>query len=311
MKVLLDQQYVTHTPKPFARDDALAISVHKWQQRGRSNFFDLGCRLLSGMCGIQRVSNHSLDYLKIWDILFAEKERFLQIKQPFYSIHADAGMNTTDYSSATKEFLYQTTGMYQGISDELSDRNILLSTVTGFGAITDLWSQSEDSLLPLGEGGTFILQVGELYHRQTQLLLWVMFQSFEQVSVVKPPPSNAFDNEKYIVCHHFKRTVYSHSYTARMKESAELFEGCPLSWFSYISHIEDQFRKEKEIAQRKAEIITSLLVLHHPQLSGKSLEVFEQDLTSGKNIEKYCARYLESVNHRYPHPQALRGGGFQ
>lgn len=56
----------------------------------------------------------------------------------------------------------------------------------------------------LREGGTFILKIFDMFHKDTLVLVQILYESFQYIYITKPNTSRPANSEKYLVCCNYK-----------------------------------------------------------------------------------------------------------
>jgi hypothetical protein len=278
--IRLEDSFRGRTPKLFHRDDVLTLKMNRWKEQGRGSFFETASRLINPLSALPLVIHPNktpMSFFKAYEIFVKNKDLFQKLPKKFRIFSKeDTG-------------IVEASQLYFG-TERTNGAKVYLATVISFENVEITLKKIGELTEHLCNEGALLVALGEMYQSRVQLLLWVLYQLFEDVRLYKPLVSNVFDNEKFAICNGFTRKI-----RINITDWGKLLESCPLPWFSYISEIESLFQKEKEIAQRRAENLTKLLVFHRPFANANSLGKMSTLCLSGSNIKKYCKKYIDTL----------------
>jgi len=282
--VRLKETFQKCTPQLFHRDDVLALKMNQWKTQGRVTFFDTACRLINPLSGLAETVHVALVFFKMYEI-FCEDEKL------FADLPAKLGTVVVGDEQSGLQVCRKYFGKDRIQQQQQQQRApVHLVIINSFDSVDLTWNTVAGILDRLSAGGALIVCLGELYHSHAQVLIWVLYQVFREVHICKPKVSNVFDNEKFAVCHGFQPEK-----KMDLSDWGKILEMCPLPWFSYIAETERVFQQDQEIAQRRAERLTKLLVFHKPFANRHALNKMTNLCLMGANKQKYCLNYLETL----------------
>jgi hypothetical protein len=108
-----------------------------------------------------------------------------------------------------------------------------------------LWDHAFRCMHLLSSGGDLVFGIHESYQRTTQILLWVLSQNFTTISLHKPSMVSRISTCKYVVCSGLlPRRRYTDAIVGL--DPMLLADDCPLTWFSYMTSIQNKFTETSE-----------------------------------------------------------------
>ncbi len=133
------------------------------------------------------------------------------------------------------------------------------------------------------EHGILVIQVGSLFHRNIQDIIWKLMISFEQVKLVKPSICSPHLDIKYLICCGYRRV-----------QSVEVPS---IHWYYYLNSIEHEFTTKKNVFQRRACDLAKLLIV---ESTGIPVPKIDQCLlclsnvcAQDENIRKFGTLYYQ------------------
>jgi len=292
--VQLTQKYALATAQCTERDNALGIILQQWKSQGYASHVEAGYRLLDVLYeGLQR--HYPIDFLRRWELL-----KFVQTQSPQSlpsKLSIDGvGVGSSMALAACRRFVDRVdtsaeSGFHLTFVECDADRERPLAL--------QLWTATHGALQRLGADGVLVLSVQELYQTNTQLLLWVLFQSFATVHIVQPAACSLTSNDKYVVAIGYRpevyRTQFEKDVSLPLGDPMEMMELCPVSWIAYILNLQTQFTHFKETMQRQVEAVTRLLIRSYPRWTYAQSREFTRRCLADPNAKLYCQRYLETL----------------
>ena len=242
----------------YQRDGQLELTIQKLTAHGKNRLFDFAVSLLTSVQP-QVINVHPivLQLLELTGLHWTENNVHHLGKHVVYSMEAERLVvkNNIETSHLC-----------------ISTPNTLLNKEGDF--CRALWDGAYLGLQTLPKGSQFVTTVHELYQRGSQILLWVLFRSFDKVSIQKPSSSNLTDTRKYIVCLGFKPHIFNSKYRDKSFCTSPMLlaDDCPKYWFVYITSIQNVFTKMSEQWKRKSVDVYQLLLKHditnenHPKI---------------------------------------------
>lgn len=146
----------------------------------------------------------------------------------------------------------------------------------------------------LRAGGVAVFSIGEFYHHQNKLILWLLFLLFDNVLVSKPATSGSCTNTKFITCSGYRRHCYVAQYESlhhAILQTPLLIE-FPLSWSYWLTAQQNRYTLEKETALRRSLQVTTILLQCNTGFSDSQLRHFVEKCYTDKNV-----RTLQLLTH--------------
>lgn len=257
------------------RDDVLQLAISQFTEQGTSACFETACRLVDPMRRLSAVFHQ--DYFKLWEIY-----AHFQLLAPtgaFSALH----FSSEAFRTATTHWF----------PDLVAGAPVGIATLT---VLNNVWPMLENILAVLQPAGYLVLQLGYMNQFELKLLLWFLFNIFEEVHLCKPRASPVCDQEKFIVCRQFRATQYGTVYAAQMQSFAAnpmaILEQSPLQWFAHVHALEIKFAKHEERWKHKAVAVAKLLGSQTHPMRPAALRELEQTCFRDAGGRRLCERYL-------------------
>lgn len=142
------------------------------------------------------------------------------------------------------------------------------------------------ALATLREGGLAIFTIGEFYHHQTKLILWLLFSLFDKVLIRKPATSGRCTNTKFVTCSGYQRQRYIDNYESlfgSVRQNPSVIE-FPLSWSYWLTQQQNLFTLQREAALRRSLQVTSILLRCNPGFTDSQLQRLVERCFTDKNM---------------------------
>lgn len=226
----LDNSYSdTKLAQPFISDKQIQFTIARFTEQGRQHYYETSCELLDPL------STFCTIHEQIQEIIF--RYMWCHVSCVYYTKQPD--------------------GM-----DEMDQIELFI--------IQEPWTFTvlNQAFQRLAPNGNLILYLPECTDRQTIIMLWILFQVFELVELIKPRTSPAYNLDKFVCA----RTFHSDdNMVDKLKilwhTPLEMEENIPLSWFVYIPQVEKKFTDHMEIYLCEAINLCQLLIEECPFLS--------------------------------------------
>lgn len=142
------------------------------------------------------------------------------------------------------------------------------------------------ALATLREGGLAIFTIGEFYHHQIKLILWLLFSLFDKVLVRKPATSGRSTNTKFVTCSGYQRQRYIDQYESlfvSVRQNPSVIE-FPLSWSYWLTQQQNLFTLQKEAALLRSLQVTAILLRCNPGFTESQLQRLVERCFTDKNM---------------------------
>ena len=155
-----------------------------------------------------------------------------------------------------------------------------------------IYSEVFLALSLLKEGGTFICKIFDIFTIHTLQLIYLLYQSFNEIMFIKPVTSRLTNSEKYIICKGYKGYNKDKSnlmFSLLLQDKIyELSLDIPLSFYNEIQKYNLSFTNEQiQIIQKAIYHAKSRNISHHPTY---------KQIKSGK---AWCKKYELPINELF------------
>lgn len=155
------------------------------------------------------------------------------------------------------------------------------------------------SLEVLADGGLLVIKIQEFYQHETKLVLWLLYNVFQKVSITKPKTSACSNNSKYVVCSCFRRSVYVQKYQETCakirKTNNTLLLEFPLGWSHWLTDKQNQYTLIKEKWITKSLHTCNILLTEAPYLSQKELDMLVGICWKDANIRQFMNSFINRI----------------
>ena len=228
------------TPAQVNRDEQLMCKLEKMRKNGKLVFYTYACRILDHLHILTTFTGCANNDAVSYQLVLHDEQ--LRLTPLTITLHDRVQEYGTDNALVTINLNFYDDAEEQ--SSELFHR----------------------SLTALRDGGVLIAEIGSMFARPLQNMIWVLRQSFVHVRVVKPVTVAPYTDTKYLVC---------------TGKRVNLPREPPLAWYSFLTGLENEYTYQKNKHQRAACELTEYLVT---QSTGLQVEV----------AEAYLVRILEA-----------------
>lgn len=294
MNVLLKLPKKDVIPVQAKTNSKVLCDLQKINNQGRFLYYYYACRMTDPYHVIttftNKINNHSLSLqIIIQTQLIKEFSKTVQInnKQYFDILYAEDTHNMQiDLSQIIDAVQKRMTSPVLFTFRIFKNPNQKNSTFFSFilDDINNIINSHhlKDLLLP---EGTLILHANKLYNRNTQTILWQLYNLFHEVHIIKPDISPRYSSDKYIVCLGFNST-----------EKKEISVLPPIEWYSYITGIQNEFTKIKNAAELKALELTQMIIAKNPYATEEVLRKLCDACLTDKGIRRFGTKYCMKHN---------------
>ena len=276
----LSEPLLPSTPVQATRDEQLLCELEKMRKNGKLMFYTYACRMLDRSYILTTFTGHTnndvLTYQLILNELLDELARLnvsILHLNDIGGVHD--GTNCLGYLQsrglhAAVPCTHTTPAEATIVTLNLNDSSIGMDQMEDF---------LTTGLASLCLGGVLLVQIGSLFPRHTQDMLWRLRQLFYQVRVVKPDTISLYTDSKYIVC------------LGKEEEAPRAHIQPPLDWYSFLTILENAYTRQKNEHQRAACTLAQDFMTLASGLQVERIEVYLRQILAtclaDDNLRKY------------------------
>jgi hypothetical protein len=291
MSVLILQNGKNQTEPIFPIcDEQLRCELEKMNKNGKLIFYTYACRLIDPLFIVttftDRDTNNSMPFQMILVECIPELEKTAKLTGQKELKFLHVGMTEQmpcDKCIERYGASFNVKCFYKHIQSHVQEFALVSININVEKMEQEMFESLELGLNSLLVNGVMILEVGSIFNRGVQNIIWKLVQLFEQVKLVKPHICSKSVDTKYIIC-----CGYRH---------VKSFELPSISWYSYLNSLENDFTKTKNSFQRRACEIAKLLIAEATGVKIGNIDCCLRHLSNlclqDENLRKFATLYYQ------------------
>jgi hypothetical protein len=273
------------------RDNALHLKRNKMVSQGKGISLQLVSDILNPTSGVHKMLALDPRSVSLWEVMAPE-----DILDGTHVLHLGdviTSVNVVRMVGTCKSF--QIGGEVSAYSSRVQTAQDVPLPITRVISTQscDKWEDSFVAMDLLQDKGGYILEIEEVYDKNTQILIWILAECFQQVVAQKPATSLQTSSDKFVVCSGFNASTFRTRFRGRFREMALepllLGDECPVNWFSHITKMQNYFTTHAEAFQRRVIKVSEMLQTYRITDLTKFKETCDQD----HNLRQYMQEFVQ------------------
>lgn len=273
------------------RDEQLHCELEKMNKNGKFIFYTHACHMLDPLFIVtsftDRKNKNALAFQVILGECIVELEKTAKLTNQIEMKFLHVGMTElTDCNKCIEKYgsSFHVECFHMKPQEQI--QGFALVSINMNSENMELLKMEESlefGITSLLEHGILIIQVGSLFHRNIQDIIWKLMKSFEQVKIVKPSICSQHLDMKYLICCGYRQV--------------KSFEVPSIHWYYYLNSIEHEFTKKKNSFQRRACDFAKMLIVESTGIQVNKIDRCLRSLSDlclqDENIRKFGTLYYQ------------------